>query len=87
MPAEKALTIVLVPGLVCTARLYADQNTDRVPSLWRFGSVTLADHTHNHSIAAIARRALRHRCFLCSPVFSWAATFARKSRAGPWPAG
>ncbi len=48
------LPIVLVPGLTCSARLYADQ----IPALWRFGSVTVADHTRDDSMAAIARRIL-----------------------------
>jgi pimeloyl-ACP methyl ester carboxylesterase len=48
------LPIVLVPGLLCTARLYAGQ----IPALWRFGPVTVADHTRDDTIAAIARRIL-----------------------------
>src|SRR5215468_6183251 len=48
------LPIVLIPGLTCSARLYADQ----IPALWRFGPVTVADHTRDDSIAAIARRIL-----------------------------
>ena len=45
---------VLIPGLTCSARLYADQ----IPALWRFGPVTVADHTRDDSMAAIARRIL-----------------------------
>ena len=48
------LPLVLVPGLNCSARLYAEQ----IPALWRFGPVTVADHTRDDSIAAIARRIL-----------------------------
>jgi pimeloyl-ACP methyl ester carboxylesterase len=48
------LPVVLVPGLNCSARLYAEQ----IPALWRFGPVTVADHTRDDSIAAIARRIL-----------------------------
>lgn len=48
------LPIVLVPGLLCTARLYAEQ----IPALWRFGPVTVADHSRDDSMAAIARRIL-----------------------------
>ena len=48
------LPIVLIPGLTCSARLYADQ----IPALWRFGPVTVADHTRDDSMAAIARRIL-----------------------------
>jgi len=49
-----ALATVLIPGLNCSARLYADQ----IPALWRFGAVQVADHTRDDSIAAIARRVL-----------------------------
>jgi pimeloyl-ACP methyl ester carboxylesterase len=45
------LPIVLVPGLTCTARLY----TDQIPALWQFGPVTIANHTRDDSMAAIAR--------------------------------
>ena len=48
------LPIVLIPGLTCSARLYAGQ----IPALWRFGPVTVADHTRDDSMAAIARRIL-----------------------------
>jgi pimeloyl-ACP methyl ester carboxylesterase len=48
------LPIVLVPGLNCSARLYAEQ----VPELWRFGPVTIADHRRDDSMAAIATRIL-----------------------------
>ena len=46
--------ILLIPGLDCSPRLYAAQ----IPMLWRFGPVTLAAHTHDDTIAAIARRIL-----------------------------
>jgi pimeloyl-ACP methyl ester carboxylesterase len=46
------LPIALIPGLTCSARLYADQ----IPALWQFGPVTVADHTRDDSMAAIARR-------------------------------
>jgi pimeloyl-ACP methyl ester carboxylesterase len=52
--ASDALPIVLVPGLNCSARLYAEQ----IPALWRFGPVTVADHTRGDSIPAIATRIL-----------------------------
>jgi pimeloyl-ACP methyl ester carboxylesterase len=48
------LPIVLVPGLNCSALLYAEQ----VPALWRFGPVTVADHRHDESMDAIAARIL-----------------------------
>ena len=54
MPDTDGLPIVLVPGLTCTARLYAEQ----IPALWPFGPVTIADHRRDDSMAAIARRIL-----------------------------
>src|SRR5215472_4674697 len=48
------LPSVFIPGLTCSARLYADQ----IVGLWRFGPVTVADHTRDDSMAAIARRVL-----------------------------
>jgi pimeloyl-ACP methyl ester carboxylesterase len=56
VPADSSdsLPIVLVPGLNCSARLYAEQ----IPALWRFGPVMVADHTRDTSIAAIAKRIL-----------------------------
>src|SRR5690606_21478070 len=48
------LPTVLVPGLNCSARLYAAQ----IPTLWRFGPVTVADHTRDDSMATIAARIL-----------------------------
>lgn len=52
MPAS--LPLVLVPGLLCSARLYAAQ----VESLWCFGPVMVADHRRDADIAAVARRIL-----------------------------
>ena len=46
--------ILLVPGLLCSPLLYSDQ----IPALWRFGPVTVADHTRDESMEAIARRIL-----------------------------
>jgi pimeloyl-ACP methyl ester carboxylesterase len=48
------LPILLIPGLNCSARLYADQ----IPVLWRFGPVTVADHTRDDSMDAIVARIL-----------------------------
>jgi pimeloyl-ACP methyl ester carboxylesterase len=48
------LPIVLVPGLICSARLFAEQ----IPSLWRYGPVTVADHTQGESVPAIAHAIL-----------------------------
>lgn len=64
MPAQSAdsLPVVLVPGLNCSARLYAEQ----IPALWRFGPVVVADHTRDASIAAIAGRILAN----APPVFA-----------------
>ena len=52
MPAK--LPILLIPGLGGTLRSYAPV----LPTLWRFGPVTIANHTSDDSIAAIARRIL-----------------------------
>ena len=52
--ASDPLPIILVPGLNCSARLYADQ----IPALWHFGAVTVADHRHDDGMAAMARRIL-----------------------------
>ncbi|HEX3936437.1 MAG TPA: alpha/beta fold hydrolase [Xanthobacteraceae bacterium] len=54
MADAESLPVVLVPGLTCTARLYAEQ----IPALWQFGPVTVADHRRDDSMAAIARRIL-----------------------------
>jgi pimeloyl-ACP methyl ester carboxylesterase len=54
MSAPEPLPIILVPGLNCSARLYAEQ----IPVLWQFGPVTVADHRRDTSMAAIARRIL-----------------------------
>ncbi len=48
------LPIVLIPGLLCSPRLYGEQ----LPKLWRFGPLIIADHTRDDSVAAIARRIL-----------------------------
>ena len=48
------MPIVLVAGLNCSARLYAEQ----IPALWQFGPVTVADHRRDDSMAAMARRIL-----------------------------
>jgi pimeloyl-ACP methyl ester carboxylesterase len=48
------LPIVLVPGLNCSARLYAEQ----IPALWRYGPVQVADHTRDDGMDAIADRIL-----------------------------
>ncbi len=50
----EALPIVLIPGLLATPRLYAEQ----IPELWRLGPVTVAIHTRDDSMSGIARRIL-----------------------------
>jgi pimeloyl-ACP methyl ester carboxylesterase len=45
---------VMVPGLLCSPRLYAEQ----LPALWRFGPVSVASHHHDDNFAAIAGRIL-----------------------------
>ncbi len=50
----ESLPTVLIPGLLCTPRLYGEQ----LPELWRFGSVVIADHTRDESVGAIAQRIL-----------------------------
>jgi pimeloyl-ACP methyl ester carboxylesterase len=49
-----ALPLVLVPGLLCSARLYAPQ----IAALWPLGSMTVADHRRDDEMAAIAARIL-----------------------------
>lgn len=49
------LPILLVPGLLCSARLYAPQ----VPALWPYGPVTIADHRRERTIEAAAARILK----------------------------
>jgi pimeloyl-ACP methyl ester carboxylesterase len=52
--SAEPLPIVLVPGLLGTPRLYAEQ----IPELWRVGPVTVALHTRDDSMSAIAQRIL-----------------------------
>lgn len=51
---SESLPVVLIPGLLDSARLYAAQ----IPELWRCGPVMVADHTRDDSMSAIARRIL-----------------------------
>jgi pimeloyl-ACP methyl ester carboxylesterase len=51
---SNALATVLVPGVNCSPRLYAEQ----IPALWRFGPVLVADHTRDDNLTAIAQRIL-----------------------------
>jgi pimeloyl-ACP methyl ester carboxylesterase len=51
----QSLPLVLVPGLLCSAQLYAPQ----VEALWPYGQVTVADHRRDADMAAIAASILR----------------------------
>jgi pimeloyl-ACP methyl ester carboxylesterase len=51
---SESVPVVLIPGLLDSARLYAAQ----IPELWRRGPVMVADHTRDDSMGAIARRIL-----------------------------
>jgi pimeloyl-ACP methyl ester carboxylesterase len=44
------LPLVLVPGLLCSARLYAAQ----IAALWPFGAITVADHRRDTTMSGIA---------------------------------
>jgi pimeloyl-ACP methyl ester carboxylesterase len=46
--------ILLVPGLACSARLFAPQ----IPALWQLGPVVIANHTTADSLAGIAQSIL-----------------------------
>jgi pimeloyl-ACP methyl ester carboxylesterase len=46
--------VVLVPGLLCSARLYAQQ----IPALWGEGPVMVAEHTRANTIGELAERIL-----------------------------
>jgi pimeloyl-ACP methyl ester carboxylesterase len=54
LSVSEPLPVVLIPGLLDSARLYAPQ----IPALWRTGPVTVAEPTHDDSMAAMARRIL-----------------------------
>ena len=51
---DNSMPILLVPGLVGSARIYAPV----LPALWRFGPVTVANQIRDDHMAAIARRIL-----------------------------
>lgn len=50
------LPILLLPGLLCSPRLYAAQ----LPVLWTHGPVMVADHRRDDTLDAIAARVLAH---------------------------
>lgn len=49
-----ALPLVLVPGLLTSPRLYAEQ----LPALWRLGPVTVADNARGETVGQIASAVL-----------------------------
>lgn len=51
---QGGIPIVLVPGLNCSARVYAQQ----IPALWQFGPVQVADHRRGSSMPEIAKAIL-----------------------------
>ena len=51
---NEPLPVVLIPGLLASPRMYAAQ----IPHLWRSGPVTIADHTRDDNMSALARRIL-----------------------------
>ena len=51
---DDTMPILLVPGLVSSARVFAPV----IPALWRLGPVTVANHIRDDSMGAIARRIL-----------------------------
>jgi pimeloyl-ACP methyl ester carboxylesterase len=51
---NRSLPLVLIPGLLGSPDFYAEQ----IPTLWRYGPVTIADHTRDDTMAAIASRIL-----------------------------
>jgi pimeloyl-ACP methyl ester carboxylesterase len=51
----QSLPLVLVPGLLCSARLYASQ----IAALWPQGQVTVADHRRDDTMEEIAARILK----------------------------
>lgn len=52
--SDHSIPIILVPGLLCSPRLYADV----LPALWRCGPVTIADTRRDDSIPGVAQRLL-----------------------------
>ncbi len=52
--SDAALPVLLVPGLLCSPLFYGAQ----LGALWQHGPVTLASHTRDDTMAAIARRIL-----------------------------
>jgi pimeloyl-ACP methyl ester carboxylesterase len=51
---DDSLPTILIPGLFASPRFFEKQ----LPALWRYGPVTIADHTRDETMAGIARRLL-----------------------------
>ena len=56
MATSNSIPVLLIPGLADSPRLYEAQ----LPELWRFGPVTVADHTRDETMSALAARILAH---------------------------
>jgi pimeloyl-ACP methyl ester carboxylesterase len=54
VPPHEPIPTLLIPGLGDSARLFEAQT----PVLWRFGPVTIADHTRDERMPALATRIL-----------------------------
>lgn len=52
--APTPLHTVLIPGLLCSARLYEQL----LPAVWSYGSVTIADNRRDSTVTAMAQRLL-----------------------------
>ena len=51
---SESLPLLLVPGLVCSPRIYMPQ----LPGLWRVGPVMFPNHIRDNTMAGVARRIL-----------------------------
>jgi pimeloyl-ACP methyl ester carboxylesterase len=51
---DTSLPVVMVPGLLCSARLYHHQ----IAELWQYGPVQVAHHTRGSAMAQIAHAIL-----------------------------
>lgn len=70
------IPIVLVPGLLCSAEIFAPQ----VAALWPYGPVTIAATLEGETIPKIAARSWLHRRHaLRSQGSPWAASSALRS--------
>ena len=79
---RESLPIVFVPGLRCSARLYAPQ----ILPLWQLGPVLIADHTKGNTIAEIAGGILKAAPSRFALVgLRWAAISLRDAAPGNGP--